>query len=553
MKFDPMTGKPVEEAVKRQPIGFDPHTGAPIYEEPVVQQTAPVQPAAPAQQTAQAQPVTPKFDPMTGQPIVAPVQPVAPAQPVTPKFDPMTGQPIAAPVQPVAPAQPAQQVTPQPLQQTGFDPITGQPVFGNASNPPVNPPKKKMKAGAKAGIIIGAVAVVCLAVAIPVFAILNSKEAKLARAIFNTFQDGGEISKALDDSKVLDQDEYTVTVDADASVDYESVDVNYTYIKSKKAKEMILSGNFDGDHMDATLLIDANTVTVTSSELYNQVLQYNYNQPVTGILASYTDAQTLETLNNILKNLYSGNQNTYQKDLKEALKNIHVTNGQKKSFLVDGKLRNCKGYTIVLDERSMMSFMSAYAGNSVTYSELSEAFEGMPTILLNFYVYKNMLSAVEVTVEGDTVTLELQGGDFRWQNMELKAAGMSIAKLTGSTVGGLETGALSIISFDGSGMTEIGSYSYDTRSGIFEIAADYSGFDMSVQLRITHAKGTFMVELVDMTYDGMSLSSVRGKLNAKITVQKGAVIQPISGNVININTFSASDLEGIEDIIDDVF
>ena len=121
-RFDPMTGKPIEEAPQEVAPGpqkrFDPMTGRPLG--------APAQPQqAPAGPTPQLQPIKKKFDPMTGEPIKDDIKPQAPVQqpgPQAPVQQPTPQAPIQqptpqAPVQP-GPQAPVQQPTPQaPVQQ----------------------------------------------------------------------------------------------------------------------------------------------------------------------------------------------------------------------------------------------------------------------------------------------------------------------------------------------------------------------------------------------------------------------------------------------------
>lgn len=90
--YDPNTGAPIWESAEpnaeapRKVIGFDPDTGNPIYEQ------AEAEPAKAADAAPKAEPVITGYDPMTGKPVYGNAAPKA--EPVITGYDPMTGKPI---------------------------------------------------------------------------------------------------------------------------------------------------------------------------------------------------------------------------------------------------------------------------------------------------------------------------------------------------------------------------------------------------------------------------------------------------------------------------
>ncbi len=127
------------------PIGYDPQTGQPIYQQPQQPQITGYDPQTGQPIYQQAAPQIVGYDPKTGQPIYQ--QAAAQPQPQIIGYDPKTGQPIY------------QQAAPQIV---GYDPKTGQPIY---SNGPAKGPKAPKKAGKKKGLIAGISAGVVVALA----------------------------------------------------------------------------------------------------------------------------------------------------------------------------------------------------------------------------------------------------------------------------------------------------------------------------------------------------------------------------------------------------
>lgn len=153
----------------------------------------------------------------------------------------------------------------------------------------------------------------------------------------------------------------------------------------------------------------------------------------------------------------------------------------------------------VMDESGALDDMDMDADDFV--KEMQSAFSGMPDVELTFYLDSNKLAAVIVEVEGEEVEILFEGGEYRMQNVKVKYDGTTVVKVKGETDGKVETVELTV-----SGQ-KFFEYEYDAKSGNFEAAVfDYYGDEVvTVEATITAKKGSVSIEDGNVEVEGESV------------------------------------------------
>lgn len=451
------------------------------------------------------------FDPMTGEPIQK-----EPVQQPQMNFDPMTGQPIP-------------QGIPQP--QANFDPMTGQPVSG--------------KGGKKKGKVIAAVSIAAAVVLVggTVFAGVRSgaflgKSGKVMMAIAKTVADSGELSENLEGLSLLESDSYTM--DMDVSIDGESIEASLSSTKSGKQ----VSGTARLDDMPTIEFlagIDDEEVKAQIPLLGDQVFVYNYQKEKTGYLADQLDSEDIEAIDELCKTIYSGKEQTEQskelaKTLARQYKELEFTSVTKETFEVDGKDRTCKGYQTAITEDFMMDFcdnLEDYAEETAgdalkeagydadLFDDLRDEFEDMPDMDVTFYIYKGKLACVDLECEGEDMQLVFHGGKTRTQNMELIVNRDTLMELEGETNGDTQDYRLYAAG------SRIGELEYNTKTGEYELSIA-GEMDLDGVLKTDRA--------------GFQFSCSGTGMDVSVDVKKGAKLQKIEGDELDIGNASESEL-----------
>ena len=544
MRFDPMTGKPIEPKTEPEStpgMKFDPMTGEPV------------QPKAEPEST----PGT-KFDPMTGKPVQPKTEPES-----TPgmKFDPMTGEPVQPKAEPEStPGMKFDPMTGEPVQSKAepgsalgmkFDPMTGAPIQSNTgaeynagmNTAGINTGTGKKKKGKFAAILGVVAAILCCCVV--AFAGVKSgaflgPSGKVALAVSNTFTDIPEVAENMKGINLLNEKAYTVSVDGKA----ESNSINVTY--SSKTNEKQFSGKINvEDTPEISFLagIDKNKVKAEIPLLGNKLFIYDYHEEKSGYLKEQLGSDTLDAIDKACETVFSQKEQKNQteklaKILTKQYKDLKFKSVGKDSFEVNGKDRKCKGYQVTVTEDTMKDFVDAlddFASEELgdiydqadvreAFNELRDGFDGMPDMDITFYIYKGKLACVSFEVQGDELQLLFKGGKTRTQNMELKADGETLMELEGEVSGKTEKSRLYV---DGDKVLEM---EYNAKTGDYEL-------DLTDDVRIS---GTLKTDRKGFEF------SIRGDdISGTVTIKKGAEIEKYSGEEFDIGNASESDIYGL--------
>ena len=541
MKFDPMTGEPIqtESEPKAPEMKFDPMTGQPIQIES--------EPKAPEM----------KFDPMTGQPVQVESQPTQPQM----KFDPMTGQPIQIESEPKAPEMKFDPMTGQPIQmesqpeqpQMKFDPMTGQPI--QAQEQPVQPQaaapgynnvpggkKKKGKFAVAMGIVVALVLVCGVAFAGVKSGLFLSKSGKVALATSNTFSETSHLTKSLQGLDILATKNYTMDVDVDISGEGR---ISASYANTSSEKQ--ISGSVriqDAGSIDFIAAIDAEEVKAQIPTLGDDVYVYNYTKEKKGYLADQLDQDDIDGIDEICKTIYSNKEQKKQgkeiaKIFADQYKELKFKSASKQTFEVNGKDRSCKGYQTTVTSDDMINLMDKledYTRDQVgdvlddqldvrdMFDEYRDMVEDMSDMDMTFYIYKNKLACVELEAEGDDVQLIFHGGDTRTQNMELLYNDKTQFEIKGETSGKVEESRIYV---DG---TKIATLSYDYGNGEYEL-------DLG---------GSYTVDgTLKSDRKGFTFTCDADEISVEVNLSKGVDLEKISGDTIDIGNASESELEDL--------
>ena len=534
--FDPMTGQPIiekEETVQENVVSYNPMTGQPNVENAEV-----------------AQEKTVSYDPMTGQPIV---EKAAPVQEKIVGYDPMTGQPI------VEKAAPVQEKI------VGYDPMTGAPITeGSATstmfNQPVmnnQKPASKAKGLGGAAKVLLAIAAVVVLVLVAVFSgVFTSSHTKVFVAVGKTFMDESKLSKACQGLGVLAEDSYTIS----ALVEVEGQEIEGSF--AKKKNEMQLTGKADIQgipEIEGTIGIDSKKVSA-KVDLFDDTLfvyEFKNEKKNDGYIMEEMPDEAVELINTALTTLTTkGKDEKIAKDLLKAIlkeyKEWDIEKAKKDKFEVDGKDRNCSGYTLTIKDDNLQDMVDAVIDVMKDYDEFDvlldelddeykDMFKGMPKVEVTFYIYKNMLAALVIEVEENEAEILFEGGKFRTQNIVLKADGEKVAEIKGKTKGSVES-----YEIESMGMP-LGSLEYDSKSGDleFEFSNGYDKISAEANIKGNKNEFEFSMDMKEFGVDG----------DVKVSLKKGAKIKKLSAEKkFNIGTADEDEVEELaEDFMKELY
>ena len=427
-----------------------------------------------------------------------------------------------------------------------FDPMTGQPIQPGAAAPVYNNvpagTKKKSKLSMVVGIVIALVLVCGVAFAGVKNGVFLGKSGKVALAATNTFSDASHLTKNLQGLYILATKNYTMDVDVDVSGEG-SIRASYANTSSEKQ----ISGSVrvsDAGSVDFIAGIDAEKVKAQIPTLGDDVYVYNYTKEKTGYLADQLDEDTINGIDEICKTIYSNKEQKKQgqeiaRIFKDQYKELKFKSVSKQSYEVNGKNRSCKGYQTTVTSDDMISLLDKledYAREQVgdvlddqldvrdTFDELRDMVEDMSDMDMTFYIYKNKLACIEMEADGDDVQLIFHGGDTRMQNMELLYNDDTQFEIKGETSGKIEESRFYV---DGE---KVATLSYDYGKGEYELDLD----------------GSYRVDgTLKSDRKGFTFTCDTDEISVEVNLSKGANIEKISGDTIDIGNASESELQDL--------
>lgn len=443
------------------------------------------------------------YDPMTGQPV---------QQGPQMNYDPMTGQPM------------------QQGPQVNFGPMTGQPVSG----------KKKHK-----GVIAAVIAaVVVVAAGGTVFAGVKSgaflgKSGKVLLATAKTFSESSMLMDNLEGLSLMESKSFTMEMD----MNIEGNSIDATLSSNNSEKQISGTANFeDVPSIEFLAGIDSDEVKAQIPMLGDTVFVYNYQKEKTGYLAEELGEDGIASIDQLCETLYSSKEQTQQqkelsKILSKQYKELEFRSVNKETFEIDGKDRKCKGYETTVTSDFMLDlcdnledYVYEEAGDLLresgydadAFDELRDDFRDMPDIDFTFYIYRGKLACIEMEAEGDELQVIFHGGKTRMQNMEVVSNGYSLMEIEGQTNGSVEESRLYMNG------QRVGGFEYDGKTGDYELTVE-NGLEFDGRLKTDRNSFQF-----SCNGEGMNLS---------IELKKGATMQKIEGDELDIGNASEMELQ----------
>lgn len=447
------------------------------------------------------------------------------------KFDPMTGEPIV-----------------KEETKVKFDPMTGEPIQENPAQVVLEQHKKST--GKKITIVaIGIAAVVLVVLGLVFGGLFQSKQAKILKAVANTFSEQGKLAEACSLVGMVGTDDFTLSVKAD--VEGQEVDAAF----ASKNNEFQLSGIVDvGGAPEITGIIGIDSKEVRAKiDGLDTVLVYKFTEDNDGELMEEIPEETIEMINETLVMLTSekSKNNVSTKVLSAALKEFNeweIEALDKKSFKVDGKKQSCTGYRFKVEEDNMEdmsdAIVEALKGEVNddlidAYEDImAEAFDGMPDVKVSVYIYKNKLAAVVLDMDGDEVEIFFEGGEYRTQNIVVDVDGHTVLELIGETKGSKEEYELELAG------RKIFTMEYNEKSGELVMKEKYTGANICVEAILTSKSNELSFVLEDMDNDYYNIDC-----ELEINLKKGASLQKIKGEEFDLG---AADEDDMEDFVNDL-
>lgn len=522
---------------ERKPIGYDPMTGQPIY--------------------AQNDEKPDMFDPYTGKPLSQ-----TGANNNTNSDSSFSGEMIGGNTF----YRSAENST---SNNTGAFRQNGMPNIPNI--PKVNVSVTKAGSSNKLVFVLaGAVVVVLLAVVLLIGALyLNRKPVKIYRAAIKTANDAGYLADDIKKGAIKGK-AFTVSVEGDVSVDGMKVGENISIAVNGKEKQ--LYGNIDmpyiGDY-EVIAELNAKDLRMMVPTVDDTVFVYNYTEEKDGILNDMLSDDEIDSIDECLMQAYqleadnSSDAKEISKITKDFYMGLEFQKIDSQLIEVDGKDRKCAGYEITVTEEDILEFykeLFAYyekeyneefqalmelSGEDMdlddVLDELEYELDDMDDVQIDVYLYKGMFAAICVPTSYGDVWMEFNGGDYRLQNACLyyEDDGDKYEYFEVKGERNKSEDELNIYVEE----EKVLSYSYDTKSGNFDIDYDdgYDSFSLSGNLK-TSRKG--YVVSVDLSGLGMDDSYFT------ISALKGADMKKISGEEFDIGNADYSDFMSLDDWID---
>ena len=250
----------------------------------------------------------------------------------------------------------------------------------------------------------------------------------------------------------------------------------------------------------------------------------------------------------------------------KAYKNVEVVSIGKDSFKIDDKDRKCAGYemTITGDNIADLVILASDASNKINgdiisgildavsnllgkdmsdyeiddpdyYEEIADSLSDIDDLVLDFYLYKGKLAAIETKLDGTKYSLQFRGGDNRASNIvlsEKSSSSSSSIKLKSKMNKKTEEGSIII------DKNQVASYEYNPKTGDFSIELPMLGKFEGVY-KVNKHKLTAYTEL-DL---GIATADVEVVSSDKASIKKP------EGNYVDLGN---ADEDDIRDIVEEL-
>lgn len=452
-----------------------------------------------------------------------------------------------------------------------FDPFTGEPIINSESvigeEPVINIENTKKGMEPKK-LLIPLLAIVAIIALIAIFVlggVFSTKKQKVARAIINTAK---VESKLLDElnrvAEVLNSNEFTTTYNVDAG---KLGSLEGVVAISDKAKQIYIDSDIESA-VPFSVLAEINNKSVKAEipKFSDYVFVYNYTEDKDGFLVDELSEETISQLDNIISVIYENkksNNEFVQKVVKlnkEYSKQLEFEKADSKSFKVNGKKVECKGYSLEIENDLMVDYFSDFLDIYLEEIESSldeiekladidsleddlkdikKELKDIPDIEITFYIYKNALAGIHCDAGKRNGELDIyfRGGDFRAQNVVIEADGEEVFSIKCSKKNDKEVYKIKVDN-------ETVEITYNTKKGDITFTVDNGRKEEEYELSLETKDGitTFIFDEIEIPYVG--------SFDVELSVQKGAKLNKFT----NTETFDIgnADKHDFQDLIDNL-
>ena len=365
-------------------------------------------------------------------------------------------------------------------------------------------PKKWLIPVLCAAGVVAVAAIVILAVSF-----LGGSKSKIGKAMSKTFADAGYLAKDLGAFN-YDSGKYSFTM----SGKYEKLELGLGVSMNNSEMQMSVSLK-DGKDVDLAAIIgldkDALKAKIEGTD-YKKVLTYDYKSDDKDDLEDLAGKDNIKAIDEALAAFYDSlgksksSGDKYTKAFSDWFSKLKFKKVDSKSIKVDGEKRDCKGYRTevtaddvneLLDEIGELLEKDAadilekagYKDIDDLLKDVEKEVDKMEDVELTYYLYKDMLAGILVEANDEAVYAEFNGGDYRLQNFAVyngkkKDDNKLVFKGSGKTNGDKETMTIEVPEEYSM------SYSYDKKSGKFEISAQQYSYWYGGMSDVFSVKGT---------------------------------------------------------------
>ena len=252
-----------------------------------------------------------------------------------------------------------------------FDPMTGELITEETTE---QSPKKSHKMAIIVSIIAGVVVLLGILAFVLAAVLLSNPRTAVEKACAKTFSEGGYLYDTCRDFQGFEKD-YTVTSNIKIAMQSEYSDgsiILYTQL-GVDGKDKQLAGTMAYNsawinipEIEYKLQIDANEVRLQIPSVDSHVFTYKYTEEKHGYLTEIASAEDLQAIDDVLKMIYSSESSGDIKNTESAVKlmnwyrSLKVEKSDAGQFEVDGNIRKCKGYAILVTREDMNRFREIY-------------------------------------------------------------------------------------------------------------------------------------------------------------------------------------------------
>ena len=481
------------------------------------------------------------------------------------KFDPTTGEPMngmqGEGTGGISPAAPEPVITegpgmapPEPAMH--FDPMTGEAVMGrgnaldiNFMEPPKKPEKNKNMLWISLGIVVAVlVAAVSAAAAAAVKSgLFMDNSGKVLLALTNTMAYRSHLAEDLAPFLVLAEDDYTLGMEVEMPEENAKVEVQYRSQPSEKQLEGGIDVSyFPTIHFFAS--VNSEKVKIHIPFLDKRIFTYNYTEKKTGYLTEIFSEYELEEVDAFFETLFLERREEsvgeiLSSPILEWYRSFKLEKVGAKEFEVNGKERKCAGYQFTVVSEDMVKLIEEmeeiclgnypeeiYNPYEYYFDEMWYMFNDMQDLDVTFYLYKNKVECIHIEGDGEELDILFESDKKGNLDMEFIFMDETVMEIERNITDSVEECIIREYDYDEFSL----EMKYNFQSGDYTIDMEdyYDEYSLQGNVQSDAKSAEVTMEITD--YYGE-------ELNIKISVEKGASMEALEGEELDLGNMSEDD------------